>query len=136
MQAVGAESPYRSPTFLVSSGGRSFVEVRDRRPPPEARRYIVGKMLQVFEANDREARQVVDQGRVSVGAEAEETGLSGQIVCKIKDAPAAADAALATSRGGAMSRWWETFASKQGQYLVFIHMYTRLHHRLPGRNRR
>jgi len=54
-------------------------------------------MLQVFdEANDPEALQVVDQGRVSVGAEAEETGLSGQIVCRIKDAQAAADAAFAT----------------------------------------
>jgi hypothetical protein len=54
-------------------------------------------MLQVFdEANDPEALQVVDQVRVSVGAEAEETGLSGQIVCRIKDAPAVADAAFAT----------------------------------------
>ena len=69
----------------------------NRRPPPEARRYIVGEMLQVFdEANDPEALQVVDRGRVSVGAEAEETGLSAQIVCRVKDAPAAADAALAT----------------------------------------
>jgi hypothetical protein len=29
-----------------------------------------------------------------------------------------------------MSRWWETFTPKQGQYLVFIHLYRRLHHRL------
>ena len=43
-----------------------------------------------------EALQVVDRGRVSVGAEAEETGLSWQIVCRTKDAPAAADAAFAT----------------------------------------
>jgi AcrR family transcriptional regulator len=70
--------------------------VRDRRAPPEARRYIVGKTLQVFdEANDREAPEVVDQGRVSVGAIAEETGLSRQTVYRIKDAPAAAEAGLA-----------------------------------------
>jgi hypothetical protein len=36
------------------------------------------------------------------------------------------------NRMAGVSRWGKTFTAKQGQYLAYIHLYTRLHRRSPA----